>query len=171
MQLTRFTDIGLRVLMRLASDDGATTRTARDLAAELELPRTHVSKVVSRLSEIGVVHSRRGRDGGLTITPLGRTARLGWLTRTLEGDDELVECTPPSGPCPLLRTCRLRGALARAQEAFYASLDTLTVADLTVPSAATAVLPLISRAEVARAGEPHGRRAVPSPTPENRNRS
>ena len=167
MQLTRFTDIGLRVLMRLAADHGDTTYTARGLATELQVPQAHVAKVVSRLSEMGVVHARRGRRGGLTITPLGRTAGVGWVTRRLEGDAEVVDCTSPA-PCPLQSVCRLRGALAEAQNAFYESLDALTVADLVVGQDAR-LLPLISRAQPARAGiatagDPH------SPLEENRNR-
>ena len=71
MQLTRFTDIGLRVVMRLVAAEaaaretasGPSTLTTKDLAAELAVPYTHVAKVVSRLSELGVVHSRRGRSG------------------------------------------------------------------------------------------------------------
>lgn len=33
-------------------------------------------------------------------------------------------------PCPLLAACRLRGALRRAQEAFFAELDPVTVTGL-----------------------------------------
>lgn len=164
--------------MRLAADSGTTTRTARDLAVELSVPHTHTAKVVSRLSEIGVVHSRRGRSGGLSITSLGRTARVGWVVRHLEGDDPVVDCHTGT-PCPLLPTCRLRGGLARAHDAFYDSLDTLTVDDLALPApvesendAAVAgrVLPLISRTAAVRDAEAG---SGPSSTlsAENRNRS
>ncbi|MEE3850767.1 Rrf2 family transcriptional regulator [Gordonia sp. LSe1-13] len=149
MQLTRFTDIGLRVVMRLAvadekrSDTTAVTTaiTTRALAVELAVPYTHVAKVVGRLSEMGVVHSRRGRSGGLVITDLGREARVGWLAATLEGDGEVVDCEGPQ-PCPLRRACRLRGALARARAAFFASLDEQTVADLVREPTAAVLLSL-----------------------------
>lgn len=139
MQLTRFTDIGLRVVMRLAvDDDPLTTRT---LADELAVPYTHVTKVVRRLGEMGVVHTRRGRNGGLAITDLGRGAPVGWLARTLEGAGEVVECEGTQ-PCPLRDGCRLRGALAAAQAAFYRSLDEHTVADLTDPPTRAVLLTL-----------------------------
>ena len=132
MQLTRFTDIGLRVVMRLVTAPADTTLTSRDLAAELAVPYTHVAKVVSRLSELGIIHSRRGRAGGIAITELGRSAQVGWLARRLEGDGEVVDCEGPQ-PCPLKGNCRLRGALAQAQRAFYASLDEHTIDELTAP--------------------------------------
>lgn len=128
MQLTRFTDIGLRIVMALATNP-ATTHTSRQLADDLNLSYTHVAKVVSRLAEIGVVNSRRGRTGGLAITELGPRAGVGWLARHLEGDQPIVECEG-TNPCPLRQSCRLRSALAAAEEAFYASLDQLTVQDL-----------------------------------------
>ena len=162
MQLTRFTDIGLRVVMRLAvageqsvgeqsvgeQPGAATSLTTKDLAAELAVPYTHVAKVVGRLSEMGVVHARGGRAGGLTITDLGRQARVGWLARSLEGDGEVVDCEGPQ-PCPLRRGCHLRGALARAVAAFYDSLDSETVADLAGEPTTAVLLSLSTR-------PPHG---------------
>ena len=91
MQLTRFTDIGLRVVMRLAARPDESV-TSKELATSLAVPYTHVAKVVVRLSELGVVHARRGRTGGLVITDLGRTARVGWLASRLEGDGEVIDC-------------------------------------------------------------------------------
>ncbi|MFT3662592.1 MAG: Rrf2 family transcriptional regulator [Gordonia sp. (in: high G+C Gram-positive bacteria)] len=173
MQLTRFTDIGLRVLMRLAADSGERTHTARGLAEELGVPYTHVAKVVSRLSEIGVVHSRRGRSGGLTITALGRTAGVGWVTRELEGDAPVVDCDGPV-PCPLKGGCRLRGALARAQNAFYESLDSLTVAEIAGAAQVLVLAPPVPNGPTTDSRAP-GARATSadsghSPTAENRNR-
>lgn len=133
MQLTQFTDLGLRIVMRLATGPGAdagSDPSTRVIAEQLAVSYTHATKVVARLSELGVVTTRRGRGGGLAITELGRTASLGWLTRQLEGDGEVVTCEGDK-PCPLRHGCRLRSALRDAQNAFYRSLDGLTVHDLT----------------------------------------
>jgi DNA-binding IscR family transcriptional regulator len=57
---------------------------------------------------------------------------MGWLVRRLEegsGGGEVIECEGLN-PCPLRAGCRLRGALRRAQDAFYASFDCLTIEDL-----------------------------------------
>jgi Rrf2 family nitric oxide-sensitive transcriptional repressor len=131
MQLTQFTDLGLRAVMRLAAvpDDRPTSRAIAD---ELAVSYNHMTKVITRLAELGVVDSKRGRGGGLAITELGRTARVGWLVRRLEdqdGTDEVVECEGPN-PCPLRFGCRLRSALRQAQNAFYDSLDEVTIEDL-----------------------------------------
>ncbi|MEV6330018.1 Rrf2 family transcriptional regulator [Streptomyces sp. NPDC051909] len=129
MRLTRFTDLALRAVMRLAVTGQDETPTTREVADSMAVPYAHMAKVVTRLQHLGVVEARRGRGGGLALTELGRRSSVGWLTRTLEGDDEVVACEGDT-PCPLRTACRLRGVLRQAQEAFYRTLDPLTVADL-----------------------------------------
>ncbi|MFC8196061.1 RrF2 family transcriptional regulator [Streptomyces sp. NPDC060006] len=128
MRLLRSTDLALRVLMRLAVTEG-TTPTTREVAAAMEVPYTHAAKVVAELQHLGLLDARRGRGGGLALTGEGRTASVGAVVRAFEGEGDVVDCEG-SAPCPLHSGCRLRGALRRAQEAFYASLDPLTVTDM-----------------------------------------
>ncbi len=115
--------------MRLAVADPAEVYTTRQVAEAVNAPYTHVAKVVGRLSELGVVEARRGRGGGLVLTERGRDASIGALMRELEGVGDVAGCED-SPPCPLRSACRLRDALRRAQEAFYAALDPVTVRDL-----------------------------------------
>ncbi|MFC8664637.1 RrF2 family transcriptional regulator [Streptomyces sp. NPDC057199] len=143
MRLLRSTDLALRVLMRLAVADSATP-TTREVADGMEVPYTHAAKVVAELQHLGLLDARRGRGGGLTLTEKGRTASVGAVVRTFEGEGDVVDCEG-STPCPLNSGCRLRGALRRAQEAFYASLDPLTVTDM-VASPTGPLLLDISRA-------------------------
>ncbi|WKG13049.1 Rrf2 family transcriptional regulator [Nocardia sp. PE-7] len=141
MQLTRFTDLGLRVVMRLAVVGNGDRPGSREIADELAVSYAHVAKVITRLAELGVVDARRGRSGGLAITDLGRDASVGWLVRRLEGEGEVVECEG-TNPCPLRTGCLLRSALRSAQQAFFASLDTLTIEDLTRNPTRTVLLAL-----------------------------
>ncbi|MEV5841598.1 Rrf2 family transcriptional regulator [Streptomyces sp. NPDC051985] len=132
MRLLRSTDLALRLLMRLAVA-GESSPTTREVAADMDVPYTHAAKVVAELQHLGLVDARRGRGGGLTLTGKGRTASVGALVRRFEGDGDVVDCdgtATNATPCPLSSACRLRGALRRAQEAFFASLDPVTVADM-----------------------------------------
>lgn len=132
MRLLRSTDLALRLLMRLAVAEGVSP-TTREVAADMDVPYTHAAKVVAELQHLGLVDARRGRGGGLTLTEKGRTASVGALVRRFEGDGDVVDCDGTAtnvGPCPLNSACRLRGALRRAQEAFFAALDPVTVADM-----------------------------------------
>ncbi|MFE9443473.1 nitric oxide-sensing transcriptional repressor NsrR [Streptomyces sp. NPDC006602] len=128
MRLTKFTDLALRSVMRLAVCADDELLTTREVAEAMDVRPTHAAKAITRLQHLGVVEARRGRGGGLALTGFGRRASVGWLVRELEGEGEVVSCDDP--PCPLRGACRLRRALRDAQEAFYATLDPLTVADL-----------------------------------------
>ena len=146
MQLTRFTDLGLRAVMLLAAGEADGRRvTTGSIAAGANASENHIAKAVARLSDLGLVSARRGRVGGLTLTDEGRNASIGWLVRRLEGDREVVECGG-SAPCPLVPACRLRRALADAKEAFYRELDHYTVNDL----ARGATLPVLAVPAVPR---------------------
>jgi Rrf2 family nitric oxide-sensitive transcriptional repressor len=129
VRLTKFTDLGLRAVMRLAVAEQGGSLTTREVAEIMNVPYAHMAKAVARLQHLGVVEARRGRGGGLGLTGQGRAASVGWLVRELEGEGEVVTCEGDT-PCPLRGACRLRRALRDAQEAFYATLDPLTVADL-----------------------------------------
>jgi len=129
VQLTQFTDLGLRTVMRLAVLDPEETMSTQDVAAQLAVSYNHTTKVVTRLAELGVVAARRGRGGGVRLSATGRSASVGWIARELEGPGEVAQCEGPT-PCPLRQACRLRGALREAQEAFFTVLDRFTVEDL-----------------------------------------
>jgi Rrf2 family nitric oxide-sensitive transcriptional repressor len=140
MQLTRFTDLGLRALMLLAAaEDGGRRMTTRAIATSANASEHHVARAINRLVDLDLVRSQRGRTGGLFLTPAGRQASVGWLIRELEGDSEVIDCAGDR-PCPLLPACRLRRALADANEAFYTELDRHVVGDLV----GGALIPLIS---------------------------
>lgn len=144
MKLTKFTDLSLRAVMRLAVVEDEPALTTREVADAMDVPYTHTAKAISRLQHLGVVEARRGRGGGLGLTAFGRRASVGWLVRALEGEDEVVVCEGET-PCPLRASCRLRSALRRAQEAFYGELDRLTVADLVASPTGPVLLGLTGR--------------------------
>ena len=130
MRLPAFADVCLRVLIRLASRPEPRT-TAREVAEAIGVPYHHVSKAVLELRRRGAVDAVRGRGGGVRITEAGRALSVGAFLRSLDDDPDIVECVAADGTaCPLVDGCRLRGAFARAREAFYATLDPVLVRDL-----------------------------------------
>jgi Rrf2 family transcriptional regulator, nitric oxide-sensitive transcriptional repressor len=138
MRLLAFTDFGLRALMRLAADyPGPPGRhlSTEALAGELAISRNHLVKVMQALAEAGFVRTLRGPKGGVALAVPPGEIRLGAVVRRLERDQALVECfRADGGQCNLLPCCRLKGALAEAREAFFASLDRLTLADCAIPA-------------------------------------
>lgn len=141
MRLSSFTDYGLRMLMRMASHPERSFSTA-ELADEFELSRHHLAKIVQRLSQSGIVETRRGAGGGAVLAQAPETIRLGDIVRHLEKDNLLVSCLGPTGgTCVVDGRCSLKARLRRAQSAFYADLDRSTLADVALSPAASFHLP------------------------------
>lgn len=130
MQLGKFTDYGLRVLIHLSVAAPDRVSVAR-IAATFELSEHHLAKVCSRLVRGGFLVSERGRNGGLRLAKDAGDIRLGDAVRCLSEDTTLVECFA-DGPCScrLLPMCGVKHPLAEAMAAFYATLDGYTLAEV-----------------------------------------
>ncbi|PYI69857.1 Rrf2 family transcriptional regulator [Arthrobacter livingstonensis] len=128
MRINAFSDVSLRVLMVLSTErELLTTRTIADAVGT---PYNHVSKAVLKLRQMGLVEAVRGRAGGVRISDAGLAATVGGVLRILDDRQDVADCQTDMGDCPLAHGCGLRGALTLAREAFYASLDNVTVASL-----------------------------------------
>jgi Rrf2 family nitric oxide-sensitive transcriptional repressor len=130
MRLTRFSDIGLRVLIYLArAGERPTPVTIAEIASQFDLPVNHLVKVVGQLARNGWIQATRGRHGGLRLHVAPDSLKIGAVLRDLEGEAELADCSGQS--CRLSPDCILRGALAEGMRAFYQTMDGYTLADIT----------------------------------------
>jgi Rrf2 family nitric oxide-sensitive transcriptional repressor len=139
MQLDKFTDYALRVLMTLAVRAPARVPTS-EIATVFGLSENHLSKVATQLVREGFVTSERGRGGGLVLARPADQIRVGEVVRAMKRNDPVVECFGVDKSCLILPACGLRGPLAQAQEAFFSTLDNYTLADSTVSRQALSTL-------------------------------
>lgn len=138
MNLTSFTDYGLRMLMRMASAPDRAFSTA-DLAEEFKLSRNHLSKIMQRLARGGIVETRRGVNGGAVLRRNPSEIRLGDAVRLLEQGQALVECFGPDGNnCTIEGCCHLKARLRHAEDSFIEDLNQSTIADIALPERAAA---------------------------------
>jgi Rrf2 family nitric oxide-sensitive transcriptional repressor len=130
MQLGKFTDYGLRVLIHLSAAAPNRVSVTR-IAATFDLSEHHLAKVCSRLVKGGFLVSERGRNGGLILAKDASDIRLGEAVRCLSEDTALVECFADGAcGCRLLPMCGVKHPLAEAIAAFYATLDRYTLSDV-----------------------------------------
>lgn len=138
MQLTRFTDLGLRMLMYLSKQDRATPITIAEIAGQFQVPHNHLIKVANRLGKLGLISAVRGRNGGLSLAQSPANMRLGDVLRGLEGETPLVDCSNP--PCALGGRCLLDHALNEGLKAFHARMNQFTLADVARGATAAAIV-------------------------------
>lgn len=129
MRLSLFTDYSLRVLMFAALKDGSFSLS--EVAEAYGISRHHLVKVVNYLAKLGYLETRRGRGGGIALGMKPEDIRIGMVVRRTEDTPFIVECFDKQhNTCPINGSCRLKGALAQAVNAFYETLDRHTLRDL-----------------------------------------
>ncbi len=131
MQLTRYTDYALRVLIRLAITPD-TRVTVRELAQEYGISQHHLVKVAHHLAKLDYILSTKGRNGGLELARKPEDINLGTLVRDTERSLQLVNCVDEKdgSQCAILDNCRLPDILQAAVDAMLAELDRHSLADL-----------------------------------------
>jgi Rrf2 family nitric oxide-sensitive transcriptional repressor len=130
LQLTRYSDYSLRVLIYLALAPGRLA-TIEEIARSYGVSKAHLMKVVHQLGLRGWVETVRGRGGGLRLALDPEAIRVGEVVRATEGSLALVECfDAASARCVIEPACGLRPVLHEALAAFLAVLDRYTLADL-----------------------------------------
>ena len=129
MRLTHFSDYALRILM-YAETCSDRLITIEETAEVYGISRAHLMKVANQLTRAGFLKATRGRSGGLELARRPDKIRLGDVVRATEPDFALVECFAPGNTCLITPRCRLKGVLKEALQAFVATLDRYTLADL-----------------------------------------
>jgi Rrf2 family nitric oxide-sensitive transcriptional repressor len=113
-------EYALRAVVHLAAEAPA-PRTTEQIAAATRVPKPYLSKVLQGLSRAGIVHSRRGIGGGMTLTKAPADLTILEVVNAVEPIGRIREC--PLGLaahgvrlCPLHK--RLDNALAMVEAAF-----------------------------------------------------
>uniref|UniRef100_A0A3B0M701 HTH-type transcriptional repressor NsrR n=1 Tax=Arsenophonus endosymbiont of Trialeurodes vaporariorum TaxID=235567 RepID=A0A3B0M701_9GAMM len=127
MQLTSFTDYGLRALIYMASLTKDKRTNITEVANVYGVSRNHMVKMINQLSRCGLVAAVRGKNGGIYLGKPAEQIRIGDIVRLLESL-ALVNCC--SYFCHITSACRLKKILNQAIELFLNKLDKYTLADL-----------------------------------------
>jgi Rrf2 family nitric oxide-sensitive transcriptional repressor len=129
MQLTKFSDYALRVLM-FAHAAGDRLVTIEEMAAAYRISRAHLMKVVNALTRAGFLTPVRGRSGGVRLAKPADEIVLGAVVRATEPDFALVECFATGNQCVITGCCRLPSVIDEALDAFLHVLDQHTLASI-----------------------------------------
>jgi len=130
MELSRFSDYALRVLMYAAARESEKI-TLGELAQAYRISHHHLVKIVHYLGKLGYLKNTRGRCGGIRLGVPAAEIRVGDIIRKTETHLNLAECfDPASNMCKLSPHCQLKGVFHEARAAFLEVLDRYTVADL-----------------------------------------
>lgn len=127
MQLSRYTDYSLRVLLYLAINDSKRS-TLHEIADFYPISVEHLRKVVHELARCAYINTYQGKNGGMELAMSPDQIRIGKVIQHFEGHETFIDCTRLS--CRLAQVCTLKSILHEAQQDMFDSLNKYTLADL-----------------------------------------
>jgi Rrf2 family nitric oxide-sensitive transcriptional repressor len=129
MQLTQFTDFSLRSLIYIATKKDKCT--INDIANAYNISDNHLIKIIHNLSKLGIIHTTRGKNGGIILAVNPAEINLGTLIQQLESHFDLVPCfNQAKSNCCIAPACKLKLILEEAQKAFFSVLNKYTLANV-----------------------------------------
>ncbi len=115
---TRETDYALRVVLYLSrqSLSGTPTASTSDLAAQMDIPYRFLRKIVRRLVDARLLHSQRGKGGGVELArPPRRISFMDVIAAIDPSSVHLNRCLLHRLACNRSRHCAIHNELHQIQ--------------------------------------------------------
>ena len=124
-------DYALRVLLDVAVNQsrGGPVVT-REIAERQHVPRVFLTKIVAQLANRGMLHTQRGKGGGVTLGMAPEKIILLDVIEAFEGSLMFNQCTADPGYCLKADGCTIRGFWKAAEVHLKGFFRSQTVADL-----------------------------------------
>ena len=130
MRLTRQTNYAVRTLVYCAVNAPGLSHVA-DIAKAHSISELFLFKLIKPLVESGLLETVRGRHGSIRLGRPAAEITLLDVVRLTEENFALAECFEGGDVnCPLVSNCDLNAALGEALGAFFAVLESYSIADL-----------------------------------------
>lgn len=130
IQLTREGDYAVRVLVDLAGRERGAMVRAEEMTRTTGVPRAYLSKIIQALSRAGLVRTRQGPGGGVTLLQDSAALTLRQMVEAVEGPIRLNRCLIRPGECARDRFCTVHPVWARIQATLMREMDAVTAKDL-----------------------------------------
>lgn len=113
LQLQITTDYAIRIIGYLYSKDGDLAQTL-EISKEMGITYPYTMKIIHRLKNFGLIESKRGPQGGYSLTESSKDLTLYDIIAVMEGDICINRCLEPDGYCSrnATKTCNVHKTLS-----------------------------------------------------------
>lgn len=125
--ITREADYAIRAVLHMAlQEDSGHCVTTNELSRTMEIPYRFLRKLVAKLTAAGIVGSRKGRGGGLTLGRPTREISLHDVVYAVAPSAlRINRCTGEDGTCSRLPKCAIHEVLSALQQKMDDSLTSV----------------------------------------------
>jgi FeS assembly SUF system regulator len=138
LRISKLTDYAIIVLGHMARNPQQTF-AATELADSAGVNVPTVSKVLKTLTRAQVLTSTRGVKGGYQLASAPEHTTVASIIYALEGPIALTECGLEQDACQQSSSCHTRGHWNVINRAINTALESVTLADMATPMAASPV--------------------------------
>lgn len=133
MQLTRHADYAVRVMVDLASQPPGAVIPRAQIGPRQEVPAAYLAKIIQTLARAGLVRTRPGAGGGVSLNVAPDAVTLRRVIETVERPIRLNRCVVTPSACTRSRFCSVHPVWLRVQKLVIRELDAVTIAELARP--------------------------------------
>lgn len=130
MRLTRQGDYAVRVMVDLAAQAPDVAVRREQIQVRQDVPAAYLAKIIQALARAGLVRTRPGARGGVTLNAPAEAVTLLQVIEAVEGPIRLNRCVEAPGACPRDRFCPVHLVWMRLQALVTRELDGVTIAAL-----------------------------------------
>jgi Rrf2 family transcriptional regulator, iron-sulfur cluster assembly transcription factor len=129
LSLSQTTGYAIKALGCL-NDPACHSRNTPEIARRTGVPKPYLAKIVNSLARQGLVASRRGVGGGITLARPPEEISLLQIVEAVEGKDWLGECLLGLDECSNLATCPTHDFWERIRREITQELNQITLASV-----------------------------------------
>ena len=128
MHLSKTSKYAIKLLTYMATQDGEMFKS-KELCEELDIPYKYLSAIITNLSKSGIIHSSKGRNGGITFTKKLDEITLKDIIDITESTD-IHQCIMGFGACQEHEKCLLHDTWKEPKESVVNDFLSQTLQDI-----------------------------------------
>jgi Rrf2 family protein len=106
----------IQAMLFIAANHTKDNILVRDIAKELKLPASFLSKILQTLSRFGFLNSVKGPRGGFSISEKGAGASIAQIVEIIDGPMDFDMCIAGFTPCDEQHACPMHSSWKRIRE-------------------------------------------------------
>ncbi|MBI4322511.1 MAG: Rrf2 family transcriptional regulator [Chloroflexi bacterium] len=130
MQISRRGDYSIRAMIDIASQPAGATALTREIAVRQEIPQAFLVKIISRLTQAGLIRAYRGAAGGVTLAHPPAQINVLQIIEAVEGPVYLNRCLIGPGECSRDVSCSMHIIWKQAQKQLVELFQGTRLSDL-----------------------------------------
>jgi FeS assembly SUF system regulator len=131
LRLSKKADYALIAMKHLAQRcAGAQSTSAREIAAQYDIPIELLAKVLQRLVRTGLLVSTQGTRGGYALSRSAASISVADVIQAIDGPLTVTACSSEKNDCEQYSKCSIRDPLWQIRERIVAALGTVTLSEM-----------------------------------------